>query len=216
MRPHKSRTWTEEQLIEAVKNSTSYRQISSKLGLTKDGSRTCIKTWTKRLNLDTSHFIHRAQPQERIIHSCFYCGKLTKNPKFCSRTCSAIVNNKLKLKRPPQGRCKICQIPITTRHRYCTDCRPSPTIDLNRPINEMFYAANRAGRFTGIREHAKKSIKHRQQSCQNCSWDIHVECCHIKSIASFPPDTPIGIVNHPDNLILLCPNCHYCFDNGLL
>ncbi len=210
------RTWTKEQLIEAVKISISYRQISLNLGLAEGGSRTCIKTWTKRLNLDTSHFIRKAQPQKRIIHPCLYCGEPTKNPKFYSKACSATMNNKLKPKRLPEGQCKVCQKLITARNKYCIDCRPDPRMNLDRPINEMFYEANRAGRFTGIREHAKKSIKHRKRSCQNCNWDIHVECCHIKSIASFPPDTPIGVVNHPDNLILLCPNCHYCFDNSLL
>lgn len=216
MRPCKLRTWTEEQLIEAVKNSTSHRQISSKLGLTEGSSRTCIKRWIKRLGLDTSHFIHRAQPQERIMHPCSYCAKPTKNPKFCSKTCAAKVNNKLNPKRIREGRCKTCKTPIVSGRTYCVGCRPDPRMSLDRPIGEMFYEANRAGRFARIREHAKKSIKHRQQSCQNCNWDIHVECCHIKSISSFSPETPIGIVNHPDNLILLCPNCHYCFDKGLL
>ncbi len=216
MRPYKLRTWTEEQLIEAVKVSMSYRQTSLKLGLADGGSRVYIKKWIKKLNLDTSHFMRRTQPQERITHPCLYCGDPTKNPKFCSKACSATMNNKLKPKRLPEGNCATCRKPIVTCNKYCIDCRPDPRMDLNRPINEMFYEANRAGRFTGIREHAKKSIKHRQQSCQNCGWTIHVECCHIKSIASFTPDTPIGIVNHPDNLILLCPNCHYCFDNGLL
>jgi hypothetical protein len=33
---------------------------------------------------------------------------------------------------------------------------------------------------------------------------------------SFPLDTPISVVNSLDNLVGLCPNCHWEFDHGLL
>jgi hypothetical protein len=38
----------------------------------------------------------------------------------------------------------------------------------------------------------------------------------MRSLTSFPLDTPIAVVNDLDNLVGLCPNCHWEFDHGLL
>lgn len=52
----KKRKWTDEQFIEAVKNSISYAQVLQKLGLKAAGSNyDTIKSKIKTLNLDTSH-----------------------------------------------------------------------------------------------------------------------------------------------------------------
>ena len=50
----------------------------------------------------------------------------------------------------------------------------------------------------------------------NCGYDKHVEICHIKSIGSFPTDTIVSDINSLDNLLSLCPNCHYEFDHNRL
>lgn len=52
--------------------------------------------------------------------------------------------------------------------------------------------------------------------CANCGYSKHVELCHIKAVASFDDNAFIGEVNHPNNIIQLCPNCHWELDNGLL
>jgi 5-methylcytosine-specific restriction endonuclease McrA len=52
------RQYTNEQVIEAAKNSTSIRQVLSKLGLKEAGGNyRCIKNLMKKLNIDTSHFL---------------------------------------------------------------------------------------------------------------------------------------------------------------
>lgn len=56
----------------------------------------------------------------------------------------------------------------------------------------------------------------KDQCCQNCAYSKHVEICHIKPVASFELDTPIDIINSPDNILYLCRNCHWEFDNNLL
>ncbi len=49
--------YTEEQFIEAVKTSTSVRQVLSKIGIKEAGGNYKVaKDKIKRLNLDTSHF----------------------------------------------------------------------------------------------------------------------------------------------------------------
>ena len=54
------------------------------------------------------------------------------------------------------------------------------------------------------------------RACHNCGYDKHVEICHIRAINSFPDDTPIAVINALENLVALCPNCHWEFDHGLL
>ena len=49
--------------------------------------------------------------------------------------------------------------------------------------------------------------------CSRCPYSKHVEVAHIKAIASFSEDTLLSVVNHPDNLVVLCPNCHWELDN---
>jgi 5-methylcytosine-specific restriction endonuclease McrA len=55
-----------------------------------------------------------------------------------------------------------------------------------------------------------------KKPCANCGYDKHVELCHIKPIKEFNADSKIKDVNSYENLIQLCPNCHWEFDNGLL
>lgn len=52
--------------------------------------------------------------------------------------------------------------------------------------------------------------------CQNCGYDKHVEICHVQAIGTFPEDTPVYIVSGIENLVALCPNCHWGFDNSVL
>lgn len=69
--------------------------------------------------------------------------------------------------------------------------------------------------YSNVRYHARQITSLRQQKCEICSYDKHVETCHIKSICEFEDDELIATVNAEDNLILLCPNCHWEHDNYL-
>jgi len=52
------KTWTEDQLKEAVKSSQSIRQTLNKIGLVEAGGNyAIIKWWIKKLDIDTSHFL---------------------------------------------------------------------------------------------------------------------------------------------------------------
>lgn len=53
-------------------------------------------------------------------------------------------------------------------------------------------------------------------SCKNCCYNKHIEVCHIKPLKDFSKDSVMADINHPDNLVGLCRNCHWEFDNGLL
>ena len=55
-----------------------------------------------------------------------------------------------------------------------------------------------------------------KNSCQNCGYKRHKEFCHIKPISQFSISTKIKDINRESNLLILCPNCHWEFDNNLL
>lgn len=63
-----------------------------------------------------------------------------------------------------------------------------------------------------VRGRARKDNKIKE--CQRCGYDKHVEVCHIKPISSFSDDTLIDSVNNKDNILILCPNCHWEFDHN--
>lgn len=52
--------------------------------------------------------------------------------------------------------------------------------------------------------------------CAICGYTNHVEVAHIKAVSEFSNDTPIFTINSITNLIGLCPNHHWEYDNGIL
>ncbi|GAA3986570.1 HNH endonuclease signature motif containing protein [Hymenobacter antarcticus] len=56
----------------------------------------------------------------------------------------------------------------------------------------------------------------RPKACTVCGYDTHYEVCHIKPISEFMPTDFVSDVNAPTNMVALCPNHHWEFDNGYL
>ena len=150
--------------------------------------------------------------------TCTTCGRETKNPRFCSRTCAAKQNNRLVPKRRPEGKCFACGIPVPKRAKYCPEHNPNKPLDTSRPIRAVEDGSDHSAcRFARLRQHARK-LYHaaRPKRCVRCGYDKHIEVCHRQALNSYPLDTPISVVNALSNLIGLCPNCHWEFDHGLL
>ena len=53
-------------------------------------------------------------------------------------------------------------------------------------------------------------------SCQICGYNKHIEVAHIKAVSEFSDDTLLTTINSIDNLIGLCPNHHWEYDNNML
>ncbi len=49
-----------------------------------------------------------------------------------------------------------------------------------------------------------------------CGYSKHVEICHKQAVSLFPDTATMIEINNLANLLALCPNCHWEFDNGLL
>lgn len=170
----------------------------------------------------------------RKIIQCFVCGNNTRNPKYCSRSCSAQETNKTP-KRKRTKPCVVCNTPILSKHKFCQQCRdkgfvvikekeynqkqkPSIRIAKDDTIGDLIYDQfHRSATHNKIRLRAKYIIKKLGiKKCENCGYDKHIESAHINALSNFPLDTKVSVANSPSNLIGLCPNCHWEFDKGLL
>lgn len=165
---------------------------------------------------------------KRPTHPCEYCQKPTRSPRFCSRSCATIYTNKEKPKHKRTLKCSCGNLRLA-RHKRCPECIKkggggSWPLDAlkNRTLAEVLEMPSVKGKhpswaYSHIRQLGRKwNSNLLKLPCQNCGYSKHVELCHIKPITSFPKTTTIGEVNDPSNLITLCRNCHWEFDNNLL
>ena len=106
-----------------------------------------------------------------------------------------------KVKRKNSAKCKDCHNKV--KH-----------ITLDEAIKK-YSKHGASNHYNYIRARARLKIKE-NQSCQNCGYSKHIEVCHIKPISMFTEDSLIEDINSDSNLLFLCPNCHWEFDNKLL
>lgn len=71
---------------------------------------------------------------------------------------------------------------------------------------------------SAIRKLAEAAFKEANPSpkCAICGYHHHVEVAHIKAVSQFEDSATIREINSIDNLIGLCPNHHWEYDNGIL
>lgn len=158
---------------------------------------------------------------------CKQCGKKfyrkEKNHSsnlFCSQSCAAKFNNSINPKRKKQAHyhCSICGSEIPLNRKYCKSCRDKIYENKVQRTIADFHSERSYQINSKIRTFARTKIKQSgvPMVCQICGYDKHVEIHHIKPISSFSTDTTIDEVNNINNLAVLCPNCHWEADNGLI
>ena len=143
---------------------------------------------------------------------CPTCGKSHNNPKFCSLSCAAKFTNKTPKRKKVVGACQSCGCKITRRNKFCKECR-TPDKTLKELLSENVH---RSSAFAKVRGRARNTPHFKEKKCcEKCGYDKHVECCHIKPISNFPETTLVSIINAPENIMALCPNCHWELDHNL-
>lgn len=160
---------------------------------------------------------------DKILCKCEKCNKeIYKKPSeiskkknlFCSQKCFHEFQNR------NQKPCQICNTNLIKNTRStCSSCYKEKIaqnqLDIeNKTIKEL-QCGKGANQNNKIRYHALQIVKDRLKICVHCNYDFHVEVAHIKGISDFDETAKIREVNHPVNLLLLCPNCHYEFDHSI-
>lgn len=161
--------------------------------------------------------------------------------KFCNKSCAAIYNNKVSIKRAREsahvGVCADCGVAVKyrrspsggiTKRKFCKDCvaknrlvqtgRCSIPIGLRTKGDLFSSRTNWQSARTAIRKHSSIVMETASvvKACKVCGYSIHVEICHIKAVSDFNDDSLIADINAIENLVYLCPNHHWEFDNGLI
>lgn len=149
---------------------------------------------------------------------CHACGKTTSNKAFCSRSCAAIVNNKKFVKRKNTNKCCSCMCLTKPRRKYCDECFIKNCSAKDMSLRDAIYERHhKSSVYALVRARARMTPKARgTRCCEFCGWDRHVEVCHKMPISSFSEDTMISEINAESNLHILCPNCHWLFDHGMM
>ena len=152
-------------------------------------------------------------PNQCKVHNQCDCGNIKKVVSDCCRTCY--------YQSLPKYACKKCgKKRKKTTSDICRNCynkgRTERILNDTTPIKETFYECGRRNRYNNVRHHATRLISslNLKEDCVCCGFSKGVQICHIKPISSFDESTAMNIVNSLDNLILLCPNCHWLFDHG--
>jgi 5-methylcytosine-specific restriction endonuclease McrA len=150
---------------------------------------------------------------------CLNCGASTANPKFCSSSCAARYNNRIFPKRQKRRYyCKSCGAETGYRRIYCSHCDPTKPKDYGEVTIASIQLRARYQANAWIRKLARRVYyaSDKPKCCSVCGYSKHYEVCHVKPILDFPSDTKMSVVNAVENLVALCPNCHWEFDHGLL
>jgi predicted restriction endonuclease len=125
-----------------------------------------------------------------------------KLKKFCNQSCAATHNNILKKKKI---KVKLFKQKLP-KFNYLLDKNKGETFNFH---------SNWQSARTSIRKHAVYVFNNssKPKVCIRCGYDKHIEVCHIKSVSEFNDETSILEINNINNLMALCPNHHWEFDN---
>jgi hypothetical protein len=157
--------------------------------------------------------------------NCTYCNKEFSadwsGRKFCTRSCSAKRNNSLYPKRIMDTiSCTDCGSPVSraSRRKRCANCKHAGylyTLTLGEYRNKFSSAAKCYNAARSI-SRSQYAVENRPKSCAICSYNKHIDVCHIADLHKLPDDTSLYKALSNGNLIALCRNCHWEFDHELL
>lgn len=147
--------------------------------------------------LDLSEFYKKTESKDGYKTSCKKCDKKTRHSQ----------------NKPCLNCGKMCW---SKKKILCIKCTAKKHDEkrLSQTIGDKEYSKHKYAKYSYIRWHAKKIAKEAGwKSCARCGYSKHIEIAHKKAISSFDKNTLLIEINSLDNLIPLCPNCHWEFDN---
>jgi len=154
-----------------------------------------------------------------MTKTCLECKKLfeadRKTRTFCSQSCSASYNNRgVDRHGNPEVFCRACGKVISKSKKYC-DLGCMHTYQYQQYIDRWLRGeetGNKGAHQTYISNHVRRWVfETRGNSCEKCGWsEIHPVTGNIPLEVTHKDGNWKNTV--PDNLELLCPNCHSLTD----
>lgn len=142
-------------------------------------------------------------------HPCPGCGKLTMNRSFCSSSCSVRVSNttRIRTRRKPLHVCPTCGIE-TYNKKYCsTACHRVERYEILIPqwlSGEISGCGESGEALSFVRRWILERDGHK---CSRCGW-AEINPVTGKSPIAMDHIDGNHTNNRPENLRILCPNCH--------
>jgi DNA-directed RNA polymerase subunit M/transcription elongation factor TFIIS len=179
-------------------------------------------------------------------HRCLFCNKVIdvpegvqvssiKSKRFCNRSCAGFYNNAHfhHNTRVSTSVCSNCGAIVNLKkqknggypkRKYCDTClrlvhANGNSLVMNYNKGEHFGRhKNWQSARSMIQRHARRVYLHSglPRKCRVCGYDNHIEISHLIPVKSFASDTSLMVINAISNLIPLCPNHHWEYDEGLL
>lgn len=125
----------------------------------------------------------------------------------------------MKKERPFCIGCKTVRVTKLVSKFCSLDCYLKTHSVVNSTKGKLFSnRTNWQSARSSIQKHARLVYFgiNKEPSCEICGYNKHVEVAHKKSVSSFDDSSTILQINDIANLIGLCPNHHWEFDNGIL
>jgi hypothetical protein len=144
--------------------------------------------------------------------------KYNKNPNYCIR-CNKKIEHRSTRKVYRTRKLQYCSRSCGRFHMHEKNPRPFALNETTTKGELLKSRKNYNSYRAYISKHANEVFKlhnYKEIKCAVCGYDKYVDVAHIKSVSSFSEDTLIYEINDIKNLIGLCPNCHWEYDNGLL
>lgn len=114
--------------------------------------------------------------------------------------------------------CPVCNSIMTWNASRCRRCRfaHEREAEENRTWQDIKEKRGTNAAHAYVRAKARKKFETTwfEKRCVLCSFEGVAEIAHIKAVGSFPDTALLGKINSKENLIPLCPNCHFAFDAG--
>ena len=207
--------WTEEKiniLKEGVNNKLTYEEIGKLLNIGKNP----VRLKAQRIGLKSKYFEKFEDLKE--TKECLNCNKsfeslISENRKFCSHSCSATINNSLRVSKIKLFKCKNCNVETKVRKNgegiFCSHmCHRKYEYDYNIKLWKDGKLKGYRGKTKAISNWLRKyMLEKTNNTCQKCGWNNRHPI----------DDKPLVEINHidgnaenncEDNLEVLCPNCH--------
>lgn len=126
--------------------------------------------------------------------------------KYCSRSCAAAMNNKLFPKKIRQTPILVCTCDLNTLE-YFTQCTKHPERSMQTPsawLNGAWRGGTDISLSKIIREFLLKKVNY---ACEKCGFNtVHPD--DGRSILEVNHIDGNGLNHSPNNLEVICPNCH--------